>query len=278
MKSNGPIYTGQWDGFPNNFSFQKPEQTYPAGNFDDWMSWDDPLASPVEPILTNVKSEAITPILGTISPHDPSISTDLPFDDSMSSEPLFPLESTQTTYQNMNTNASWATRYPTVPTLTLTQRQKLQSIALSHSAPSPTDSSSDSSPEPESRQSNKRKPIPMPVEDNEDKPKRTRRVAPKKSAHNMIEKRYRTNLNQKISMLRDSVPSLRVMARKNSQGEDVVDVEDEDLGGLTPAHKLNKATVSYPRSSNPKANILIGYRFLARAWNTSHTSSAAIEA
>ncbi|PMD20014.1 HLH-domain-containing protein, partial [Hyaloscypha hepaticicola] len=61
----------------------------------------------------------------------------------------------------------------------------------------------------------------------------------KKTAHNMIEKRYRTNLNDKIAALRDSVPSLRVMSKKNSRGEEV----HEDLQGLTPAHKLNKATV-----------------------------------
>ena len=56
----------------------------------------------------------------------------------------------------------------------------------------------------------------------------------------MIEKRYRTNLNDKIAALRDSVPSLRVMAGTARLGEED---EDEDLGGLAPAHKLNKATV-----------------------------------
>jgi hypothetical protein len=59
----------------------------------------------------------------------------------------------------------------------------------------------------------------------------------KKTAHNMIEKRYRTNLNDKIAALRDSVPSLRVTT-KNSRGQEVL---QEDLQGLTPAHKLNKA-------------------------------------
>ena len=62
----------------------------------------------------------------------------------------------------------------------------------------------------------------------------------KKTAHNMIEKRYRTNLNDKIAALRDSVPSLRVMSK--GAGEAGGD-EAEDLEGLTPAHKLNKATV-----------------------------------
>ncbi|KAI6710101.1 hypothetical protein JHW43_007368 [Diplocarpon mali] len=65
----------------------------------------------------------------------------------------------------------------------------------------------------------------------------------KKTAHNMIEKRYRTNLNDKIAALRDSVPSLRIMS-KSARGEDTAD-DREELQGLTPAHKLNKATVSH---------------------------------
>jgi hypothetical protein len=63
----------------------------------------------------------------------------------------------------------------------------------------------------------------------------------KRTAHNMIEKRYRTNLNEKIAALRDSVPSLRIMS-KSARGEDTTE-DREELHGLTPAHKLNKATI-----------------------------------
>nr|OQO17443.1 hypothetical protein B0A51_16081 [Rachicladosporium sp. CCFEE 5018]OQO32535.1 hypothetical protein B0A51_00099 [Rachicladosporium sp. CCFEE 5018] len=59
----------------------------------------------------------------------------------------------------------------------------------------------------------------------------------KKTSHNVIEKRYRNNLNDKIVALRNSVPALRAMSRINA-GDD-----SEDLEGLAPAHKLNKATV-----------------------------------
>ncbi|ROW13637.1 hypothetical protein VPNG_04498 [Cytospora leucostoma] len=83
-------------------------------------------------------------------------------------------------------------------------------------------------------------------------------LGPKKTAHNMIEKRYRTNLNDKIAALRDSVPALRVMVHRLEHTEEdpnsSVNIMDEikaeagleaedDMGGVTPAHKLNKATI-----------------------------------
>ncbi|OSS51452.1 hypothetical protein B5807_03297 [Epicoccum nigrum] len=101
-------------------------------------------------------------------------------------------------------------------------------------------SSSHSSPEP-AAPSKKRKSTDD-TDDLDDAPtsKKGGSQPPKKTAHNMIEKRYRTNLNDKIAALRDSVPSLRVMSRPNGTEEDD---DPEDLEGLTPAHKLNKATV-----------------------------------
>lgn len=77
----------------------------------------------------------------------------------------------------------------------------------------------------------------------------------------MIEKRYRTNLNDKIAALRDAVPSLRLMVHRMERdglsgalvaGEGIMmddadisslEAEQHLLGGLAPAHKLNKATV-----------------------------------
>ncbi|ODQ52675.1 hypothetical protein SAICODRAFT_7715 [Saitoella complicata NRRL Y-17804] len=67
-------------------------------------------------------------------------------------------------------------------------------------------------------------------------------LKPKKTAHNMIEKRYRTNLNDKIGALRDAVPALRCAGIGGSGS--LSDAElDPDLDGLAPAQKLNKATV-----------------------------------
>ena len=71
--------------------------------------------------------------------------------------------------------------------------------------------------------------------------KQMRPHLPKKRPHNIIEKRYRANLNEKIAELRDSVPSLRSKKTKGngSGGES----DDENLDGLTPSNKLNKASI-----------------------------------
>lgn len=74
-------------------------------------------------------------------------------------------------------------------------------------------SSSHSSPEPASNINVKKR---KSVEDDDDDldqlpaGKKERGQPPKKTAHNMIEKRYRTNLNDKIAALRDSMSSAHV--------------------------------------------------------------------
>lgn len=87
-------------------------------------------------------------------------------------------------------------------------------------------------------QAKKRK---MSEDDDEDEDEDDDGKPVKKTSHNMIEKRYRNNLNDKIAALRDAVPSLRIMS-KSARGEDTTE-DRQELHGLTPAHKLNKATV-----------------------------------
>lgn len=61
-----------------------------------------------------------------------------------------------------------------------------------------------------------------------------RKMSKPKRPHNVIEKRYRANLNDKISELRDSVPALRLP--KTVDGKSV---DDDDA----PSSKLNKASI-----------------------------------
>lgn len=65
-----------------------------------------------------------------------------------------------------------------------------------------------------------------------------KKMPAKKRAHNVIEKRYRANLNEKIAELRDSVPNLR--ATKNPNGDSN---EDDDEEGTSSTNKLNKASI-----------------------------------
>ncbi|KAK1980419.1 hypothetical protein LZ30DRAFT_130289 [Colletotrichum cereale] len=86
--------------------------------------------------------------------------------------------------------------------------------------------------------------------------RRTRHAESSKNPHNMIEKRYRVNINEKILALRDAVPSLRCVVQQTenpqaaSASAAAVAAESdehpevvEELGGLLPARKLNKATI-----------------------------------
>ncbi|TVY92221.1 Sterol regulatory element-binding protein, partial [Lachnellula willkommii] len=137
--------------------------------------------------------------------------------------------------------------YQTMPmnSLTPAQQEKLRNIAMpqhlqyrnQHSPTSTHKSASVSSPETNDNRRKRKSTSSADEEDDED----GEHPPVKKTAHNMIEKRYRTNLNDKIAALRDSVPSLRIMT-KSARGEDTAD-DREELQGLTPAHKLNKATV-----------------------------------
>ncbi|SCU98385.1 LAFA_0G17546g1_1 [Lachancea sp. 'fantastica'] len=68
------------------------------------------------------------------------------------------------------------------------------------------------------------------------KPKRER------VSHNVIEKKYRTNINDKILQLRDIIPTLRC-AVKRATGEALTREDCVELDGLEVACKLNKASV-----------------------------------
>ncbi len=134
--------------------------------------------------------------------------------------------------------------------LSADEEAKLRNIAMPRSSQrnSSNSSSPSMSPEPHNR---KRKSSMSSTTSGQRGADSQRRGPPvKKTAHNMIEKRYRTNLNDKIAALRDSVPSLRNAARGNED-----EVDEEDLDGLTPAHKLNKVCAfSVTLKSRPKAN------------------------
>lgn len=60
-------------------------------------------------------------------------------------------------------------------------------------------------------------------------------------AHNLVEKRYRINISNKIAMLRDSVPGLRSKKPDDNVRDDNNDVNN--LQRSAPGSRINKATV-----------------------------------
>jgi hypothetical protein len=222
------------------------------------MRWDDPsdaALSPSTDFFPEFKVEPVSPPMSGLELHSSCIEN-INIDDSavfgedpIIEEPLFQTPNAIITTPLADipreglysTPLSWTRpsigRRSESFALSSQEESKLRNIAMPTQAQqqySASPNSSASSPEPYEN-SRKRKSS-VEDDDEEDSPPSTRGHPIKKTAHNMIEKRYRTNLNDKIAALRDSVPSLRVMSKKNSRGEEI----QEDLQGLTPAHKLNK--------------------------------------
>ncbi|KAE8441719.1 hypothetical protein EG329_004505 [Mollisiaceae sp. DMI_Dod_QoI] len=245
----------------------KSEQAFDFGTCEDWMRWDDPsdaALSPTSDFFPEFKVEPVSPSMsglelqgsgiGNINIEDSAVFGE----DPITEEPLFQtpnalitppitelpregLYSTPLSWSRPSVGQSYRSDSDSYA-LSPQEESKLRDIAMpsQSSQQYPASPSSASSPEPCEQNSRKRKSSVEDDDEDDSPPPTSSRGHPvKKTAHNMIEKRYRTNLNDKIAALRDSVPSLRVMSKKNSRGEEV----QEDLQGLTPAHKLNKATV-----------------------------------
>jgi hypothetical protein len=105
-----------------------------------------------------------------------------------------------------------------------------QSSQLSDSPPSP-------GPEPEiEAQTRKRPKKQLPA-----KPKAKLLSSKHSTAHNIIEKRYRNNLNNKIATLRNSLPSFRIAAQEKHGDRDGA---EDDLDEQNETPKLNKVSAA----------------------------------
>jgi hypothetical protein len=123
-------------------------------------------------------------------------------------------------------------------TPSLREIQDLCAIAMPARSQSPHGSDSTSSPEPELEvevQTQKRS-----KQQQSAKSKAKQLSSKRQTAHNIIERRYRNNLNNKIAALQDCVPSLRTKTKEKS-GD--IDSAESDLGGQNETQKLNKVRV-----------------------------------
>jgi hypothetical protein len=225
------------------------------------MGWEDSVENTVYPAVrqnSNNKVDPVSPVMGALelsgglgAHENPAIMSGMDdsvaFQDTITEEPLFQTQQDMQTQQANGlypTSLAWTQPQPgyrtnqhvtTYPRLNAAEATKLISIAM---PPSPIAESPEVPQQAEARR--KRKSSSSSASTNtssaSSNPPPRRQAPVKKTAHNMIEKRYRTNLNDKIAALRDSVPSLRVNDKKGPGGEGVHD----DLQGVDLPHKLNK--------------------------------------
>jgi hypothetical protein len=120
----------------------------------------------------------------------------------------------------------------------------LSSIKLGSEPSSPTSSHSTESPSPSpepetrTRKTKKRKSS----LDDEELPSAL--CQSRKRGHNAIEKRYRTNLNDKINCLRQGIPSLRRQSGSDSKSdEEAQDSDAEGIDSKTGQQKYGKAAI-----------------------------------
>lgn len=105
--------------------------------------------------------------------------------------------------------------------LTVAEERELRGIAMPNRKESVVstaeeDRESSCSPEPTTRSRGKKRKSSTKGDEGDDKDL----CQSRKRGHNAIEKRYRTNLNEKICLLRQSIPSLRVLPEGETMNED----------------------------------------------------------
>jgi hypothetical protein len=159
---------------------------------------------------------------------DAPFELDEPLSPLLSSQPLHKIEINSPAIRS-KTPLSIRRSFRAFSSLTVAEEQDLQNIAMPYRTPSKpafatssTPSSPSPSPDPESRPRNKKRKFSS---------SSMEELTPslcqsRKRGHNAIEKRYRTNLNDKIDCLRQVVPSLCKSTTANGEDEDGEDIDD----------------------------------------------------
>lgn len=197
---------------------------HPAGetvnqDWTQWMRWDEPIFSDGDqkPITSSsIDLPSISPHTHTSSPNNLShkdFSPNLPLD--MMEIPSYPNgPNSLSEYQSGYPDQNWHTTQPQNSGLV----SPISSVGTNRKRKTGSDDDATT--------------VTGPVQPG-------KKMPAKKRAHNVIEKRYRANLNDKIAELRDSVPSLRSTKTSNGGLPD----DDEEAEGVNQTSKLNKASI-----------------------------------
>ena len=230
------------DGFFNN-------NFYPSVNgeqWQDWMKWDGSAIdfqrielNRMQDTSSTISSYDISPDLENMGRQEASAAfvrlDEFPFEDGHFELEQIPqgVEMTGQNYPVLSEAEIRALQDIAMPYRILSgtgNSEKITPLVMESSvSPSP-------SPEPEvrTRKNNKRKSTngeELPIE----------LCQSRKRGHNAIEKRYRTNLNEKINCLRDGVPALCLPDLKS--GDEIDDDSEGDVDGKAAQQKYGKAAI-----------------------------------
>jgi hypothetical protein len=223
--------------------------------WNDWMRWDGTLAETASILLGGEGSIENTFSNFGIVDLAPLSASSMETDFSPENAPLELDETTQSQHFLTLSEMQMDARRPArgYSTLTAAEEQSLQDIAMPYRMLSQVNFSSEPTPLTPSASAQSCSSFPEP----ETKTRKTRKrkssiqyddmpnalCQTKKRGHNAIEKRYRTNLNDKIACLGQGIPPLRKMSSMDSKSGDEGDNSDNDTVDKTGQQKYGKAAI-----------------------------------
>lgn len=227
-------------------------------SWQDWMRWDGsgeidfPMLDGKENLSTHIPLPRQLPT-DVATTRDQTMTTSLPEQENSFEDAPFEFDDTQT-QQQMDTDTSTPQSRSSRGFLSLTESEerKLQDIAMPYrttpavkASPTPTlstlsQSSPSPSPLPEESETSTRKYRKRKTSTDDEMPFAL--CQSRKRGHNAIEKRYRTNLNDKIICLRRGIPSLcRTSSSDTKSGED--EDSEGEIDSKTGQQKYGKAAI-----------------------------------
>ena len=222
----------------------------------DWMQWDVGAIETGPKIIPRKQSFDRTHSVCDTSKTSPLSAYSTKNDFSFEDTPFDFEEMTESSQFSTDSSMLQDPRRPAqYTTLTAAEQQSLQAIAMPHRIISQAKRSSDPTSPTTSFSTQPRSPSPVPKLPTRKTKKRKSSTADdnegpnslcqsRRRGHNAIEKRYRTNLNDKISCLRQGIPPLWRRASTDSKsGDDGEDSDQDTLDKKMCRPKYGKAAI-----------------------------------
>lgn len=226
-----------------------PLCSFDCDNWENWMQWDgiDLLKSPVPPGASIPESQAayLQPPAeeGTVFIGSQSVDA-IPYPEPSPMDRIAPSTEDLLNFNFPGQFHGPPTDNPWANTPTIHPQKNDPHKSIRSSISSEPYNSSISSPGQSGTLPNKKRKSSAKDDDIAPEPIRRKRLPGSKAAHNIVEKRYRMNINGKIAALRDSLPNFNTKHRiRPSRGKLEGDDEDGYDARGSGGQKINKAAV-----------------------------------